>query len=74
MIHIYRFYKMHVLLSLFIVPSYFSYLISYTNGMFRMSGISLFIPVILPVVDVFLVPYFEFSTSDRYTKKFQKIR
>ena len=33
MIQIYRFYKMCMLLSLFIEPSYFSYLISYTNGM-----------------------------------------
>jgi hypothetical protein len=39
-----------------------------------MSGISLFLPVVLPVVDVFLVPYFEFSTSDRYARKFKKIR
>jgi len=39
-----------------------------------MSGTSLFIPFVLPVVGVFLVPYFEFSTSDRYTRKFQKIR
>jgi len=70
MIQIYRFYKRCMLLSLFIVPSYFSYLISYTNGMiiFRMSGIL----VVLPVVDVFFVPYFEFSSSHRYTKKFQK--
>jgi hypothetical protein len=35
----------------------------------EMSGIFLF-----PVVAVFLVPYFEFSTSDRHTRKFQKIR
>jgi len=41
--------------------------------LFRMSSISLFIPDVLPVVDVFLVPYFEFSTSDRYTSKFQKM-
>jgi len=41
--------------------------------LFRMSGIPLFIPVVLPVVDVFLVPYFEFSTADRYRRKFQKI-
>ena len=40
----------------------------------RMSGISLFIPDVLRVVDVFLVPYFEFSTYDRYTRMFQKIR
>ena len=33
MIQIYRFYKMCMLLSLFIETSYFSYLISYTNGM-----------------------------------------
>jgi len=38
-----------------------------------MSGISLFIPVVLPVVDVFLVPYFELPTSDGYTRKFQTI-
>ena len=51
--------------------NYFSYLISYTNGiiLLRMSGI----PFVLPVVDVFLVLYFEFSTSDRDTRKFQKI-
>ena len=33
MIQIYRFYKMWVPLSLFLEPGYFSYLISYTNGM-----------------------------------------
>jgi len=33
MIQIYRFYNRCMLLSLFIVPSYFSYLISYMNGM-----------------------------------------
>ena len=67
---------MCVLLSLFIEPSYFSYPISYTNGMIivQNGGISLFIPVALPAVDVFLVPYFELSTSDTYTRKFQKIR
>jgi len=32
MIQIYRFNNMCVLLILFIEPSYFSYLISYTNG------------------------------------------
>jgi len=65
-----------MLLSLFTEPSCFSYLISDTNGMllFRMSGITLLIPVVLPVVDVFVVLYFEFSTSDRYTRKFKKIR
>jgi hypothetical protein len=31
------------------------------------------VEVVLPVVDVFLEPYFEFLTSDRYTRKFQKI-
>ena len=30
--------------------------------------------VVLPVMDVFLEPYFEFLTSDGYTRKFQKIR
>jgi hypothetical protein len=39
-----------------------------------MSGKLLFIPVVLPVVDVFLVPYFEFSVSVRYTRKLKKIR
>ena len=39
-----------------------------------MRGISLLIPVVLPVVDVFLVPDFEFFTCDRYTRKFQKVR
>jgi len=33
MIQIYRFYKMCLLLSLCIEPSYFSYLIIYANGM-----------------------------------------
>jgi len=33
-----------------------------------------FIPVVLPLVDVFFVSYFEFSTSSRYTRKFKKIR
>ena len=33
MVQIYRFYKMCLLLSLFIEPSYFSYLIIYTNDM-----------------------------------------
>ena len=33
MIQIYRFYKMWVLLSLCMEPSYFSYIISYTNSM-----------------------------------------
>ena len=39
--------------------------------------LSLFIEVISLtsfVVDVFLEPDFEFSVSDRYTRKFQKIR
>jgi hypothetical protein len=44
------------------------------GSLFRMSGISFFIPVVLPVMDVFLVPYFGFSTSDRYTRRFEKIR
>jgi len=39
-----------------------------------MSSISLFIPVVLPVMDVFLAPYFEFSTSDKHIWKFKKIR
>jgi len=71
MVQIYRYYKMCVLLSLFIETSLVTPMACL---LFRMSGISLFIPVVLPVVDVFLVPYFEFSTSDRYTRKFQKIR
>ena len=56
---------MCVLISLFIEPSYFSYLISYTNSMIIVQNkcISLFIPVVLPVVDIFLIPYFELSTS-----------
>jgi len=36
------------------------------------SGISLFIPVVLPVVDVFFVPYFEFSTSTGTQGSFKK--
>ena len=74
MIQIYRFYKMCVLISLFIEPSYFSYLISYTNSMIIVQNkcISLFIPVVLPVVDMFLIPYFELSTSWQVHKEVSK--
>ena len=67
---------MCVLLSLFIEPSYFCYLNHYTNSMIIVQNEwHIFIhPVVLPVVAVFFVPYFEFSTSHRYTRKFQKIR
>ena len=67
---------MCVILSWFIEPSYFSYLNSYTNGMIIVQNEwRIFIhPSCVPVVAVFLVPYFEFSTSDRYTVKFQNIR
>ena len=53
---------MCVLLSLFTEPSYFSYLISYTSCIIIVQNEwhIFIIPVVLPVVDVFLVPYFEF--------------
>ena len=77
MVHIYSCYKMCVLLSLFIRTKLFLLPQSVTpmaRLLFRMSGICLFIPFVLPVVDVFHVPYFKFSTSDKYTRTFQKIR
>ena len=75
LIQIYRFYKMYVLLSLFIeVISLTSSVTPTAWLLFRMSDTSLFIPVVFLVVDVFPVPCFEFSTSDRHTRRFQKIR
>jgi len=71
MIHIYRYYKMCVLLSLFMETSLVTPM---AWLLFRTSGISLFFPFVLSVMDVFLLPYIELSTSDKYTRKFQKIR
>ena len=76
MIQIYRFYRVCVLLSLFIESSYFSYLISYTND----------IIIVQNEWHIFIHPsctlccgcvpcdvsYLEFSTSHRYTRKFKK--
>jgi len=65
-----------VLLSLFIEPSYFSYLISYTSCMIIVQNERhIFIhPSCTPCCWCVPWPYFEFSTCDRYTRKFQKVR
>ena len=69
---------MCLLLSLFIEPSYFSYLFSYTNSMFIVQNEwhILFHPICTPCCGCVpcTVPYFEFSTCDKYTRKCQKIR
>ena len=70
MIHIYRFTK---------CVCFYNQAISLTSSvtpvawlLFWMSCISLFIPVVVPVVDVFLVPYFELSTSWQVHKEFSE--
>ena len=61
---------MCVLLPWFIEPRYFSY--TYSMIIIQNEW-PVFMPVVLPVVDVFRVPYFEFSTLDMSTMKFQNI-
>ena len=76
MIQIYRCYKMCMLLSLFIEPSYFSYLICYTNGIIIVQNEwHIFIhPSCTPCCGYVPCTIFWVFTSDRYTKKFKKIR